>query len=401
MNILYILRHNPWGIGGGCYACRCYLDAFMEVFKGAHIDVCICEEYLGNNWNENGNVNFIGIKQRGKKEKLMSLLTGLMHRFDSTARKMLKSKKYDYCIFDHNSIAGPLAGLCKRLGVKTIVINHNCEAEYYRDNYSFLMRLLFLHHVKCAERRSYIECDFNIFLTEEDKLLFEKRYGKSATKSLVTGCFETPSDSPNRGKNGNEKSHSSSIIYHPSSIKIVISGTIGNVQNMDGINFFLKELVPCVPPNAEVIIAGKNPPVNLSEEIQALNMTGEFARVTLISNPDDMMSIVNGCDIFLCPTRLGGGLKLRVMDGLRAGLPVIAHQVSARGYSDFKKVGVLWVFESKDEFQKALTEVLGKLTNKTIKKEDIQRFAKKQFSFDEKVMMLRSILSYERILARE
>ena len=36
MNILYILRHNPWGIGGGCYACRCYLDAFIAVFEDAH-----------------------------------------------------------------------------------------------------------------------------------------------------------------------------------------------------------------------------------------------------------------------------------------------------------------------------------------------------------------------------
>ena len=79
----------------------------------------------------------------------------------------------------------------------------------------------------------------------------------------------------------------------------------------------------------------------------------------------------------------------------RPALPVIAHQVSARGYSEFKKAGVLWAFESKDEFQKALTEVLGKLTNKTIKKEDIQRFAKEQFSFDEKVKMLRSVLSNE------
>ena len=29
MNILYILRHNPWGIGGGCYASRCY-DALKD-----------------------------------------------------------------------------------------------------------------------------------------------------------------------------------------------------------------------------------------------------------------------------------------------------------------------------------------------------------------------------------
>ena len=49
MNILYILRHNPWGIGGGCYACRCYLDAFTTLFAEAQFDVCVCEEYINEN----------------------------------------------------------------------------------------------------------------------------------------------------------------------------------------------------------------------------------------------------------------------------------------------------------------------------------------------------------------
>ena len=41
MNILYLLRHNPWGIGGGCYATRCYFEAFKEVFAGVQFDVCV------------------------------------------------------------------------------------------------------------------------------------------------------------------------------------------------------------------------------------------------------------------------------------------------------------------------------------------------------------------------
>lgn len=386
MNILYILRHNPWGIGGGCYACRCYLDVFTEVFKGGHFDACICKEYLDDKGCDYDNVSFIGVEQRSKKEKVMSPITGLLHRFDSIARELLKSKKYDYCIFDHNSIAGPLVGLCKRLGVKMIVINHNCESEYYRDNYSYLKRLLFLHHVKSAERSSYLKCDSNIFLTEEDKLLFEERYGKSATKSIVTGCFEFKEN-----KESNDSVNKNAKIRKNEQLKLIISGTIGNVQNMDGINFFLKELLPCVPKKAEVIIAGKNPPANLSEEIKKLNMTGGYARVTLIPNPEDIMSIVNGCDIFLCPTRLGGGLKLRVMDGLKAGLPVVAHQVSARGYSAFAKQGMLWSFKTKEEFEKSMMQAIELLENEGYSKEHIQSFAKEQFSFEEKVKMLKTL----------
>lgn len=386
MNILYILRHNPWGIGGGCYACKCYLDAFTEVFKGAHLDVCICEEYINDNGNSNGNdnVNYIGVRPRGTCEKVLSPMTGMLHRFDETARRMLKAKRYDYCIFDHNSIAGPLVGLCKKLGVRTIVINHNCEAEYYRDNHDWLHRALFLRHVKSAEKKSYLGCDYNIFLTEEDREQFGQLYGHSETQSIVTGCFDNAHNTANRGytPKGNENEK----------LKLVISGTIGNVQNMNGIQFFLKELLDCAPKTAEVVIAGKNPPEELTRQIDEMNKSGRYATVSLIANPANITEIVNGCDIFVCPTRLGGGLKLRVMDGLRAGLPVIAHKVSARGYSEFEKHGFLWAFDGKQEFAAALSEVIQLIRSKGMNRNDIQDFANKQFSFEGKVEMLKNTI---------
>ena len=392
MRILYIVRHNPWGIGGGCYACRCYLDAFTTVFADEQLDVCLCAEYLKDNDNLNPNLNgnlypnvhFVKVTERSKVEKVLSPITGLLHRFDHTARRMLKSKKYDYCIFDHNSIAGPLVGLCKELGVKSVVINHNCEYEYYRDNHSKLMRTMFLRHVRNAERNSCLGCDYNIFLTEEDKDLFEHLYGHSESNSIVTGCFDT--DKGAWPQAADSKSMAPKL-------RLVISGTIGNVQNMDGIDFFLKELLPHIPKDAEVVVAGKNPPADLASRIEMLNMQDSCAPVTLIPNPKDIMTIVCACDIFVCPTRLGGGLKLRVMDGLKAGLPVIAHQVSARGYSAFKKEGMLWSFENNEDFRTCIHEVIKKLTEGSLKKSQIQNFAAQQFSLESKVSMLKEFLT--------
>lgn len=389
MNILYILRHNPWGIGGGCYASRCYLDAFTAVFEKAHFDVCLCEEYLNGATNDSmayENVKFVKVTERSKVEKAMSPVTGLLHRFDHSARNLLKANQYDYCIFDHNSIAGPLVGLCKRLGVNTIVINHNCEVEYYRDNYDWLHRMLFLRHVRSSEEQSFLGCDYNIFLTEEDRALFEKLYGASKTQSIVTGCFEFK-----KNADANEKVNKRS--KKNEHLKLVISGTIGNVQNMDGIRYFLDELLPCVPKDAEVIIAGKNPPVSLQEEIESQDNKSEHARVTLIPNPTNIKEIVENCDIFICPTRLGGGLKLRVMDGLKVGLPVIAHQVSARGYSMFAEKGMLWSFHDQEGFKESLQRVIAAIGNGAIQKKQIKEYAHQQFAFEEKVKMLKAVFS--------
>lgn len=107
--ILYILKHNPWGIGGGCYACRNYMELFLEIFKDAHFDVLICEEYLKDGrLTDYANCKFIPVAPRNKYGKYMSPITGVMHRHSGVARQMISENDYDYCIFDHNSIAGTL-----------------------------------------------------------------------------------------------------------------------------------------------------------------------------------------------------------------------------------------------------------------------------------------------------
>lgn len=399
MNILYILRHNPWGIGGGCYASRCYLDVFTTVFADAHFDVCLCAEYLQQKSLEQDypNVNFVKVAERSVGEKILSPVSGLLHRFDRMARKMLKMGKYDYCIFDHNSIAGPLVKLCRKLKIKTIVINHNCETEYYRDNHGIIERLFFLHNVKRAEREAYIGCDYNIFLTTEDSAMFKLRYGNSETRSVITGCFDSK-DKKNSSCNADISPQKGTVL------KLIISGTIGNVQNMDGIQYFLDDLLLAVPTDAEVIIAGKNPPKELHDRIEKLNQINKFAKIKLIPNPENMMELVYNCDVFICPTRLGGGLKLRVMDGLRAGLPVIAHKVSARGYSDFIHQGMLWSFNDKDSFADAIKQVIAIIDAGKPTRNEVMEFARIRFSFENKVRMLSSIFllkNHERILERE
>ena len=380
MRILYVLKHNPWGIGGGCYACRNYLQLFSEVFQEAEMDVCICKEYLTpERKKEYPMAHFYPVAPRGFSGKVMTAVTGVMHRHQETVKALLKSNHYDYCVVDHNSIAGSLVRSGKDSGVKTMVLNHNCEYDYFKDNNGLLKRLLFLHQVKKNERKSYLNCDYNIFLTEEDKEQFAEMYGVSNTNAVVGGCFYPKNDH-----------HSLSEIKpfrkeHP---KMVISGTMGNVQNMDGINYFLDELLPLVPEDIHIVLAGKNPPASLLERIKPMS-----PRVIVIPNPKDMDSIVQDCDIFICPARLGGGMKLRVMDGFRNGLPVLAHTVSARGYRNFEKSGMMWEFGTAEEFLKSLTSILNNISSNCLKKNLIVSYSYNCFSFCQSVKRFVSLIN--------
>lgn len=369
MEILYILKHNPWGIGGGCYACRNYLELFTEIFKDANFDVLICEEYTKDmKISDFPNCKFIPVPPRNKFAQYLSPITHILHRHQQIATKMLQQNHYDYCIFDHNSIAGSLIDVCKKRKIKTVVLNHNCEVEYFKDNNSKLKNILLLPSVRKNEQNAYLKCDYNIFLTEEDKETFQQIYGPSKTHSIVGGCF----------LNRNETIEPNITPFNTENPRIVISGTIGNVQNLDGINYFLDKLYPTLPYNVQIIIAGKNPPVTLIERIK------HYPNIQIIPNPKDILSIIRTCDIFLCPTRLGGGMKLRIMDGLRCCLPVLTHKVSARGYKAFERKGYLYQFENEQEFSNAFHQLIKFIIATPNLKKDMAIY-NENITFEEKI----------------
>ena len=284
MNILYILKHDPWGIGGGCYASRCYFELFTQIFDNSNFYILYCSEFSANVLSHISKDYYIeSVPPMSLTTKLLSPFTKVMDRFHRRAYELLKKNDYDWCIFDHSSMAGSLVGICKKMNVKTIVLNHNCEFDYYRDSHpQWYKTIATLPVVRWNERQSYKECDYNLFLTQEDLKQFIRTYGSSETNSIVSGCFL----------------HKNAIIpsaYLPHKIqkRIVISGTIGNVQNLDGINNFLDELYDTIPSDIEIVIAGKNPPEILKEKV------GCLPNVTLIANPVDIKEIVRNCDIFL------------------------------------------------------------------------------------------------------
>lgn len=355
--ILYIIKHNPWSKGGGPYASYIYLNAFLSLFKDYEIDICLPSNSIPpNHFSENQNINIINVFPRSTISRIFSVFTGITHRFQKCALNLIDRNKYDYCILDHSSIAGTLV---KHLhsNTKSIVIHHNFERSYYKDNTSsWLMKKLFLPHVINCEKIAYTTCDINIFLTDEDKKQFENTYGTNHKKNLVTGIFDINPIIIN----------TSNRMTHRDSIKLAITGSLDNLQNTDSIQFFAKHLYPHIPKGISVIVAGKNPNDKVIDALHGLD------NVKLIANPDDMDEILRDTSILLCPARLGSGIKIRVSDGLRNGIPVIAHSTSSRGYSEFAKLGYLYSFTTPNEFADRLFELMNKIKCNKISSSEIQ-----------------------------
>ena len=376
MKILYISKHDPFGkSGGGDMASHAYLKAFSLIYPG-QIDLCMASHIEADDRDIVCN-HIFKVPPRSRCERICSVFNGEMHRYGRFVKNMrISAKDYDLCVFDHSAVGGTFAKKMRLKGIKTITIHHNYEVEYFSDNNRGLYKSLFLPWVRSMERKAYKNSYINLFLTSQDKCKFENVYGKSFSKNAVLGAF---------GFSNNDQTVVQPLVSDK--VTIAITGTLASFQTEDAIKFFFESLYKVVPNDCNIIIAGRDPSNSL------ISLCKNYPNVELIKNPDKMSEVINQANVYLCPTRLGGGLKLRVMDGLKNGRPVIAHVRSARGFDVFYDTPFFRSFETIEEFKSALDDIICGIKNKSYNPKAIADFFYEEFSLNAGVKRLKAIMN--------
>ena len=195
---------------------------------------------------------------------------------------------------------------------------------------------------KRYEKQAVSNADLNLTLTKQDIELLANNYnGGNKDSFSLLGVFEFK---PREKMAAAEKEN-----RNPKN-RFVITGSLCDFQTKQSLILWLQDYYPVLKQvfnDAALTIAGRNP----GAEIQNLCREND---IHLIPSPQSMDPIMENADYYICPTFLGGGLKLRVMDGLKWGLPVISHTVSARGYDLFEEQGCLISYRDLDGFKRAL-----------------------------------------------
>lgn len=375
---LYICYHNPFGDkGGGAVASHAYFRAFCDYTNG-DIDL-ICSHTLSGEVSKDIKCHeILFVPDRNRLQKMMSAFNGYMNRYVEFTMELLMHHKgkYEAVVFDHSNIAGPLIDVAKKLGLKTITIHHNYEREYFSDNNHGLYKLIYLRYVKKWEKMAYEKSDLNLFLTGDDMSTFRKVYKNSVGRCAVIGAFEY-------------KDYEQPRVYMRSDKRLTfaITGSLVNHQTTDAIDYFFSDLYKFLPTNCVILIAGRNPTSIVK------SLCESHTNVILIPDPKDMNEVVSQADIYICATRIGGGLKLRVMDGLKNGLPVITHRCSARGFDAFYGSNVFKIFDDERDFNDKLFELLEMYRKGEISKTKTLKIYKDNFSYAAGLNRLSTILN--------
>ncbi|MCJ7569985.1 MAG: glycosyltransferase family 4 protein [Anaerolineales bacterium] len=120
-------------------------------------------------------------------------------------------------------------------------------------------------------------------------------------------------------------------IYNPGPPRqsILIMGTLHYPPNADGVRWFVRDIYPQVQakiPGTTLTIVGKNPPQDLIEmealQPEAIKVTGYVA---------DLKPFIQAADMMVVPVRVGGGMRVRILEGLSWGIPMVTTTLGLEG----------------------------------------------------------------------
>lgn len=112
----------------------------------------------------------------------------------------------------------------------------------------------------------------------------------------------------------------------PDAPELVFVGTLGFQPNVEGITWFCREVLPAVCeqiPQVRLTIVGRDP----IPEVAAL--AGD--NVELVASPPSVLPYLERAQIALVPIRIGSGTRLKALEAMAAGRPVVGTTIGLAG----------------------------------------------------------------------
>jgi sugar transferase (PEP-CTERM/EpsH1 system associated) len=109
--------------------------------------------------------------------------------------------------------------------------------------------------------------------------------------------------------------------------RIIFCGAMDVFMNIDAVNWFARRMFPRVReavPDAEFWIVGRNP----NSKVKAL---ASLPGVRVIGQVEDVRPYYAEAKVAVAPFRYGGGTKLKVLEAMALGVPVVATPVGCQG----------------------------------------------------------------------
>jgi len=363
---------------GGCNGSKGFIHCLASLFNDCSL---VCQAFPNAYTYIPHHVKvYPYYEHRNKLRLAFDIYRGVIFGLYYALREHLKTHHYDIIVIDHSMAGAAVMPIVKATGAKIITIHHNVERDYLdanRHKHALTYRIPYIHYAKKAERDCLTVSDINLTVTQRDADTFHSWYPDIHVYDW--GNFEYRPIADKHFPKGDRGQ------------TFIITGSLNFEQSLLPITDFIRRFWPLVChayPQARLLIAGRQPAAELQQLCEAVE------GIILIPNPDDMAAVVQQADYYICPISVGSGRKMRVLDGLKQGLPVLCHEVSAAGYEAVAASGCLFAYHDEPTFMAALRQMLATPPDG----DTVYQAFKQSFSISTGVERLRHILKQENIL---
>jgi glycosyltransferase involved in cell wall biosynthesis len=214
----------------------------------------------------------------------------------------------------------PYAHALRAVSGKRVVVAHNVESviwQRYVETESNPLRRWYIgrqwRKFRRFERDALREADRTIAVSDVDAARFGEDFGVERL-SVVENGVDTHFFQPAAARRD--------------PARLLFLGSLDWRPNLDGVQQLLDEVFPHVRqaiPRATLAVVGRNPPDALRRRIAAT------PGVELHASVPDVRPHLADCGLMVVPLRIAGGSRLKILEALAAGVPVVSTRVGAEG----------------------------------------------------------------------
>ncbi|MDH5388280.1 MAG: glycosyltransferase family 4 protein [Gammaproteobacteria bacterium] len=233
---------------------------------------------------------------------------------------------------------------------KTIFHSHDSVTRLYTNQFlgetNIIRRFdlwLQLLKIKQVEKNLYPLADLCIVDSHEDVSFL-----KNLTHDINVSVLPLGFDDSEYCKDG-----SNAALKNPN---IVFSGAMSSAQSIDAASYLCQEIMPKVwekKPETNVYLVGGNPAKQISE-LKKIN-----PRIHVTGFVDSLASYLRGADVYVCPLRLGSGMRTRVVEALACGCSVVATPDAVVGLKKIESEAPWLLADSTSKFAENIISLLG------------------------------------------
>lgn len=151
-------------------------------------------------------------------------------------------------------------------------------------------------------------------VTEEDACSISRVAPQADVRLLPNGCDHIERAAPFAGSvDGNH---------------LLFVGNFAYAPNLDAARVLVTEVLPAVAsqlPDTRLTVVGANPPAWLARAAHS------DSRITVTGWVPDLAACLDSADVVVCPLRIGGGVKVKVLEALQRAKAVVTTPVGAQG----------------------------------------------------------------------